>query len=238
MRTTPAYMGSEQSADVPIHEKETQEMQRVLSRSLPSFYRRAYRYLGNAADAEDAVQDALLSAYRNLDQFKGRAQMSTWLTTIVTNSALTQLRRLSRHTHLSLEERFGEEQEYCVSERLADSGPSPEDDCIKSELRERLMQFVTELSPSLRKVIELRDLDGLTTREAAHILGVADVTVKAQVSRARAKLRRLALDAQPRSALTCTALPVVARSKQPGNPSRAVGIHFGTGISSPSSVGP
>jgi RNA polymerase sigma-70 factor (ECF subfamily) len=217
MQTTQAYMGSEQSADVSIHEKETREMQRVLLRSLPSFYRRAYRYLGNAADAEDAVQDALLSAYRNLDQFKGQAQMSTWLTTIVTNSALTQLRRRSRQTHLSLDERFGEEQEYSASERLADCGPSPEDQCIKSELHERLIQFVAELSPSLRKVVQLRDLDGMTTREAAHILGVADVTVKAQVSRARAKLRRLmrlALEAQPRSALTRPALPVVARSKR------------------------
>ena len=204
MQTTPAYMGSEQSADVPIHEKETREMQRVLSRSLPTFYRRAYRCLGNAADA----QDALLSACRHLGQFKGQAQMSTWLTTIVTNSALTQLRRRSRQAHVSLDERFGKEQEYCVLERLADCGPGPENECIKSELHERLMRFVAELSPSLRKGLQLRDLDGLITREAAHILGVADVTVKAQVSRARAKLRRLmraALDAQPRSTLTCTA---------------------------------
>jgi RNA polymerase sigma-70 factor (ECF subfamily) len=214
MQKTESHLGSEQRLNVRILEKERREMQGVLSRSLPSFYRRAYRYLGNAADAEDAVQDALLSAYRNLDQFKGQAQMSTWLTTIVTNSALTQLRRRSRQTHLSLDERFGEEQEYCVAERLEDCGPSPEEECIKSEMRERLMQFVAELSPSLRKVIELRDLDGLTTREAAHILGVADVTVKAQVSRARAKLRRLmrvALDAQPPSAVTCSASPVVAR---------------------------
>jgi RNA polymerase sigma-70 factor (ECF subfamily) len=208
MQTTESYVGSEQRLNVHFLEKETREMQGVLSRSLPAFYRRAYRYLGNAADAEDAVQDALLSAYRNLGQFKGQAQMSTWLTTIVTNSALTQLRRRSRQTHLSLEERFGEEQEYSVSERLADSGPSPEDECIKSELHERLMQFVADLSPSLRQVLQLRDLDGLTTREAAHILGVADVTVKTQVSRARAKLRRrmrLEFGAQPRSDLTCTA---------------------------------
>ena len=214
MQTTQEYMGSEQSADVRIHEKETREMQGVLSRSLPSFYRRAYRYLGNAADAEDAVQDALLSACRHLAQFKGQAQMSTWLTTIVTNSALTQLRRRSRHTHVSLDERFGEEEEYCVSERLADRGPSPEDECIESELHERLMQLVAELSPSLRHVLQLRDLDGLTTREAANILGVADVTVKTQVSRARAKLRRLmraALDEKPRSALTCNASPAVAK---------------------------
>src|ERR1700737_3271136 len=135
---TAAYMGSEQSADVPIHEKETREMQRILSLSLPSFYRRAYRYLGNAADAEDAVQDALLSACRHLGQFKGESKMSTWLTTIVTMSALTQLRRRPRQIHTSLDEEFGEEPGYRVSERLADRRPSPEDESIKSELHGRL----------------------------------------------------------------------------------------------------
>src|SRR6267154_272313 len=202
MHTADANLRNQLSLGVRISKNGTREMQDILSRYLPSFYRRAYRYLGNAADAEDAVQDALLSAYKNLDQFKGEAQLSTWLTAIVTNSALTQLRRRSHRTHLSLEERFGEEQEYCMSERLADCGLSPEEEYIKSELHERLMQFVAKLTPSLRKVVQLRDLDGLTTREAAQILGVADVTVKTQASRARAKLKRLmraALDTQPRS---------------------------------------
>jgi RNA polymerase sigma factor (sigma-70 family) len=76
------------------------------------------------------------------------------------------------------------------------------------------MQFVAELSPSLRKAYQLRDLNGLTTSEAAQILGVTEGTLKAQLSRARAELRRLmrlALKAQPRSDLTYTASPVVAR---------------------------
>jgi RNA polymerase sigma-70 factor (ECF subfamily) len=76
------------------------------------------------------------------------------------------------------------------------------------------MQFVAELSPSLRKTYQLRDLDGLTTSEAAQILGVADVTVKAQLSRARAELRRmmrLTLGAQLRSNPTHTASLIVAR---------------------------
>jgi RNA polymerase sigma factor (sigma-70 family) len=76
------------------------------------------------------------------------------------------------------------------------------------------MQFVEELPPASRSAFQLRDLDGLTTSETAQILGVADVTVKAHVSRARAKLRRLigqALNAQPGSTSTCTALPVVER---------------------------
>jgi RNA polymerase sigma-70 factor (ECF subfamily) len=214
MEKTESNIGSEQRLDVCIFEKETQEMQDVLTRSMPSFYRRAYRYLGNAADAEDAVQDALLSACRHLDQFKGQSKMSTWLTTIVINSALTQLRRRPRQIHTSLDEQCGEEPGYCVSERLADRRPSPEDECIKSELYGHLMHFVEELPPASRYAFQLRDLDGLTTSEAAQILGVADVTVKAHVSRARAKLRQLigqALDAQPRSTPTRTALPVVAR---------------------------
>jgi RNA polymerase sigma-70 factor (ECF subfamily) len=214
VQATESYIGSEQRLNVRLLEKETQEMQDVLSQHLPSFYRRAYRYLGNAADAEDAVQDALLSACRHLDQFKGQAKMSTWLTTIVINSALTHLRRRPRQIHTSLDERLGEDQKYCISERLADSRPSPEDECVGSDLHGLFMQFVAELSPSLRKAYQLCDLEGLTTSGAAKILGVADVTVKAQVSRARAELRRLmrlALDVQPRSDPTCTAAPVAAR---------------------------
>ena len=214
MQKTESNIGSEQRLDVRTFEKETQEMQDVLARSMPSFYRRAYRYLGNAADAEDAVQDALLSACRHLNQFKGRSKMSTWLTTIVINSALTQLRRRPRQIHTSLDEQFGEEPGYSVSDRLTDQRPSPEDECIQSELYGHLMQFVEELPPASRSAFQLRDLDGLTTSEAAQILGVADVTVKAHVSRARAKLRRLigqALNTQSGSTSTSTALPVGAR---------------------------
>src|SRR5271154_3507932 len=147
MQETMSNIGSEQRRDGCVSGKETQEMQDVLTRSMPSFYRRAYRYLGNAADAEDAVQDALLSACRHLDQFKGQSKMSTWLTTIVINSALTQLRRRPRQIHMSLDEQFGEDPGYCVSERLAGRRPSPEDECIKSELHGHLMRFVEELPP-------------------------------------------------------------------------------------------
>ena len=191
MQAIEAFIGSEPQLAVPVCEKGIQEMQAVLSRCLPSFYRNAYRYLGNAADAEDAVQEALLSAYKHLDQFRGQSQMSTWLTAIVTNCARMQLRRRPRQIHVSLDERLGEEQEYSLSERLSDHGPSPEEECGNSELRRRLMQLVEQLSPTLRRAFQLRELDGLTTSETARILGVPDGTVKAQLTRARAKLRRL-----------------------------------------------
>jgi RNA polymerase sigma-70 factor (ECF subfamily) len=216
MQATEASIGSEQRIGIRVRQNETWDLQDVLSRCMPSFYRRAYRYLGNAADAEDAVQDALLSAYKHLDQFKGQAQLSTWLTAIVTNCARMQLRRRPRQTHLSLDERFGEEQEHSLSELLADRGPSPEDKCRESELHGHLMQFVAELSPSLRRVFELRDLDELTTSEASRTLGLTDGTVKGELSRARVKLRRRMRRARvrrPRPAPTGTALRVVQRKQ-------------------------
>jgi len=201
MQATAASIGNEQDIDIPAAEKETHEPQDAFSRYLPLLHRTAYRYLGNAADAEDAVQDALLSAYKHLDQFRGQAQMSTWLVAIVSNCARMQLRRRPRQIHVSLDDRFGDEEGYTLSERLAHFGPSPEEEYRKAELHERITQFLEELSPTLRRAFQLRDLDGLTTREAGKVLGVVDGTVKAQIARARAKLTRLvrrALDAQPR----------------------------------------
>jgi len=163
-----------------------EELDSVVSRYLPMFYKRAFQFLGNATDAEDAVQDALLSAYKHLGQFRGEAQLSTWLTTIVTNAARMQLRR-RRGGYLSLDEEQGEDG-LTLSERLADSKPSPEDVCSAAQARDRLVEGVKRLSPTLRKAFQLRDIDGLTTKEAALVLGVPQGTVKAQVARARAKL--------------------------------------------------
>jgi len=186
-----------QIEDAPIPavntwERNIGELQDTVSRYLPLFQRRAYSYLGNAHDAEDAVQDALLSAYKHLDQFKGNARMATWLTSIVTNSALTRLRRRPRQPHSSLDEHLADDGNLRLSDRLVDVRPSPEDEYAKSELRGYLMQFVGELSPSLRTAIQLRDFDGLTTSEAAHALAVPEGTIKAQVSRARSELKRRA----------------------------------------------
>ena len=219
MQATTAYAADGQRPQTNPGGENARKFDDVLARCLPSFHRRAFRYLGNAADAEDAVQNALLSAYKHLDQFNGGAQMSTWLTTIVINSARMQLRKRSRHIQASLDEPFGDEQEYSASEQVADERPSPEDVCRESELHEHVRQLLTHLSPPLRRAFQLRDLDGLTTREAALILGVPDGTVKAQLTRARAKLRQLmdgSLDAKASSAPVRTPLSVVTiKPKRP-----------------------
>src|SRR5271167_3371750 len=211
MQATAAFIGNEQNYDVLVAQKETREPQDAFLRYLPLLHRTAYRYLGNVADAEDAVQDALLSAYKHLDQFRGQAQMSTWLVAIVSNCARMQLRRGRRQIHVSLNEQFGGEEGYTLSERLVHFGPSPEEEYRKAELREQLMQFAQELSPPLRRAFQLRDLDGFSTSEAAQILGVVEGTVKAQVARARARLTRLvrrALGAKPRSSAPRMSLQV------------------------------
>jgi RNA polymerase sigma-70 factor (ECF subfamily) len=198
MEARQSHIGIGQNPAVQLRSRYSGELQDVVTRSLPMLYRRAYRYVSDPHDAEDAVQDALLSAYRHLDQFKGTAKLSTWLTTIVTNSALTQLRKRSRHVFVSLDERVGEDQDFCVADLLADEEPSPEGEYIESQRHQHLMRHVRKLSPLLRRTIQLCDLDGLTTKEVAVILDVPHSTVKARVARGREKLRHMMCKMQQR----------------------------------------
>ena len=186
MSAIPTFIEGEPAVCGDVPGGPANELNCVVSRYLPMLYKRALRFLGNAPDAQDAVQDALFSAYQHLGQFRGQAQLSTWLMTIVTNAARMQLRR--RHSgHFSLDQAQGEDG-LTFSERLPDSNPSPEEVCSTLEARNRLAEGVQRLSPKLRRAFQLRAIDGLTTKEAARVLGVPQGTVKAQLARARAQL--------------------------------------------------
>jgi RNA polymerase sigma-70 factor, ECF subfamily len=181
---------NDQCPELLGHQSAARKLEDVLSLRLPSFYRCAFRVLGNAADAEDAVQEALLAAYKHINQFRGQSQISTWLTTIVRNSALMQLRKRPRQIHLPLDEQFGKEQPRSLGEGLADERPSPEEEFRNSELAARLRKCTALLSPTLRRTFQLRVVVGLSILETARILGVPHGTVKAQLARARAKIAR------------------------------------------------
>jgi RNA polymerase sigma-70 factor (ECF subfamily) len=191
MQEAEALIPGEQILNVPDGSTGPQAMEDVLAHRLPTFYRTAYRFLGNAADAEDAVQEALLCAYKHVHEFRGQSQMSTWLTAIVINCARMQLRRRPRHVQVFLDEPISGEHEYSMSERLADNRANPEDQCREAELKARLRESAMQLSPSLRRTFQLRELQGLSIQETASLLELAEGTVKAQLSRARAKLTRL-----------------------------------------------
>lgn len=191
MQNATAYAGIGKHFEVPTEEGLTQAFEQILSSALPSFYRQAYRLLGNGADAEDAVQDALLAAYTHLDQFNGQAQLSSWITSIVLNCARMQLRPRRRHVHVPLDEPIGEVEAPSVLERLADHRLNPEEECRASELSARLTRFHTQLSPTLRRTFQLRDIDGLSIQETARILRIPTGTVKTRSARARQKLKDL-----------------------------------------------
>src|ERR1700727_850340 len=170
MSAITTFIEGEPTACHGVFGERAEELNSVVSRHLPMLYRRAFRFLGNVPDAEDAVQDALLSAYGHLVQFRGQAQLSTWLMTIVTNAALMQLRR-RHHGHFSLDQEQGEEG-LTFSERLADSKLSPEEVCSSVEARNRLVEGVQRLSPKLRRAVQLGDFDGLQTREAGGVFAL------------------------------------------------------------------
>jgi RNA polymerase sigma-70 factor (ECF subfamily) len=182
--------GIDEQQDIGGEKGAAQQLEQIITGGLPPLYRRAYRILGNAADAEDAVQDALLAAYTHLHQFRGQAQISTWVTAILLNSARMQLRRRLRHVHVALEESVEELQSFPL-ERLADHRPTPEREFIESDLKTRLSDLHTQLSPTLRRTFQLRDVEGRSIRETARILGVPIGTVKAQSARARKRLKEL-----------------------------------------------
>jgi RNA polymerase sigma-70 factor (ECF subfamily) len=182
--------GIDEQQDIGGEKGAAQQLEQILTAGLPPLYRRAYRILGNAADAEDAVQDALLAAYTHLHQFRGQAQISTWVTAILLNSARMQLRRRLRHVHVALEESVEKLQSFPL-ERLADHRPTPEREFIESDLKTRLSDLHTQLSPTLRRTFQLRDVEGRSIRETARILGVPIGTVKAQSARARKRLKEL-----------------------------------------------
>src|SRR5258708_1187726 len=108
-----------------------------------------------------------------------QAKMSTWLTTIVINAARMKLRRRSPQAQISLDETHGE-QNLLLAEMLPDHQPNPEEVCCRRELAERLADATTQLSPTLRKIFQLRELEGLSLNETARLLRVPRGTVKAQ----------------------------------------------------------
>jgi RNA polymerase sigma-70 factor, ECF subfamily len=166
---------------------DAQAIETLFRRYHRPLFQTALRVLGNAEDAEDALQDGLLSAYRNLKRFEGRSQFSTWLTRIVINAALMKRRSAKARPAVSLDETHHED-ELPAAERFADDSPNPEQLYAGTEIREMINENLDELSPLLRTAFLLREVQGYSTGEAAKKLGVTENTLKARLWRARHQL--------------------------------------------------
>ena len=159
----------------------------AVSMHSPVLYQMALRKLGNIEDAEDALQDAFLSAFKHMDQFRGQAKFSTWLGAIVLNSARMHLRRRLSHSFVSLDENDENQAKgnYVGVERLEDRSSDAEQTFWQRQQRENL-EWAAEILPRrLRDAFRLRVFEGLTASEAARVLRVPIGTVKARFFRAR-----------------------------------------------------
>jgi RNA polymerase sigma-70 factor (ECF subfamily) len=188
MAATALQLSPEPTA-VECYQNKVQELTHVITHHSARFRRIALGHLSNVADAEDAVQDALLSALTHVHQFRGQAKMSTWLTTIVINSARMKLRRRLAPVHLALDETDG--QQNLLDGIVSDTRPGPEEAYREREIAETLAHAISRLSPTLRATFKLRHVDGLSIRETADLLGVPAGTVKARLARARVRLREM-----------------------------------------------
>ncbi len=144
---------------------------------------------GNPDTTHDVLQDALLNAFKALQQFRGDANFATWLYTIARRLCIRARRDLDRF--YSLDDPLNSDEGKEILRQLIDQySQDPEAIAIENDLRERVQQAVAELPDSLRPVLQLRDIEGLSTEETAAKLGLTQAAVKARLHRARELLRQ------------------------------------------------
>ena len=168
---------------------DAQALNALFRRHHQSLFHSVLRVMGNHEDAEDALQDGLLSAFRNLKSFEGRSQFSTWLTRIVINAALMRRRSMASRPAMAVGE-LKSKNEVPLTDRLVSKSLTPEQLLGRMEIREMFKEHIEELPPILRTVFLLRIMRECTTNETAKILSVPANTVKARLWRARRQLAR------------------------------------------------
>jgi RNA polymerase sigma-70 factor (ECF subfamily) len=150
-------------------------------------YRTLAAILGNAADAQDALQDTLLSAFKHVGEFQGRSKFSTWLVSIARNSALQRLRRGKKME--SLDEGECDDDGNFRPRQVRAWQDNPEEFHSKSEMRQLVEKGILALPARYRVVVMLRDIQQLSTDEVAQQLGLSVPTVKTRLLRGRLMLR-------------------------------------------------
>jgi RNA polymerase sigma-70 factor (ECF subfamily) len=160
----------------------------LCKQSANTVFHMARRMMRNNEDAEDVVQESFQQAFIHLKSFNGNSRFSTWLSRIAINAALMKLRKKHRLWDVSLDESAETEESYSRIE-VDDQGPNPEQLYVQKERERILSQAMNELTPGMRKAIELRELDERSTEETARIMGISVSAVKARVFHGRRKLR-------------------------------------------------
>ncbi len=158
----------------------------VMRRYNQRLFRTARAILRDDLLAEDLVQEAWVRAYQHLGDFAGRASFSTWVLRITVNEGLARLRRGQRYAEQREATGAGERMD-----RFSSPAPDPEQQASASEMRALLEQLIDGLPDANRAVFMLRDVEGMSTAEAAEILSISEDNVKVRLHRARVSLREM-----------------------------------------------
>lgn len=163
------------------------EFARFVESFSDKIYALVYRMLSNQQDAEDVLQETFIKAYRALPGFEGKSSLSTWLYRIAVNEALMLIRKRRPETYLVPEDADDETEE---TPEIVDWCCLPEKELVNAETRKKLAEASEKLTPNLKAVFILRDLEGLSVRETAEILNLNESVVKTRLLRARMRLRQ------------------------------------------------
>lgn len=151
-------------------------------------YNQAFRVLGEYQSADDATQEAFISAYKNIRSFRG-GSFRAWLLRIVTNACYDELRRKKRRPTTPLEPVDDEGDEIESPHWIADPGELPEDNVARYELANAIQACLDQLSADFRVVVVLVDVQGLDYLEASEIIGKPLGTIKSRLARARNRMK-------------------------------------------------
>jgi RNA polymerase sigma-70 factor (ECF subfamily) len=182
-----------------LRSRDKKACEECIRQHAPGIYRLALRLMRDQSEAEDVMQDAFLSAFNSIDRFDGRSTLRTWLYRIAYNAAMMRLRKFHPE-FVPMEETGDSERHTPLPKEFFDWSSLPEREMEKTEVREELERAIEELPLKLRVVFVLRELDELSTEEAARALEISEEPVKTRLHRARLWLReRLTTYFAPRS---------------------------------------
>lgn len=158
-------------------------------------YQLALRYMKNREDAEEVTQDVLLKVYRKIEAFRGDAALSSWIYRITFNTAMSRLRtsKLARAADRERERMLAANDEADLPrapKQPADWSHMPDEELLRTQLRQAVTQAIGELPEIYRTPVVLRDIQGLSTEEASSRLRLKDQTLKSRLHRGRVMLRR------------------------------------------------
>jgi RNA polymerase sigma-70 factor, ECF subfamily len=151
-------------------------------------YRLALKMLGDEQDAEDVLQETFIKAFKNIQRFEGRSKLSTWLYRIAVNESLMILRKRKGIT-IDIDQNFETDDGELMPRQITDWCCLPEKELMSTETRHAIDQAIKTLSDTNRAAFLLRDVEGLSTQEAAEVLNISESALKVRLMRARMALR-------------------------------------------------